>query len=64
MAGFYYAVKTDKMVEEGKTYYGVIARGTKKRMLELAAVFDANPTTIESKVVREKDNAIIHEYHR
>ena len=64
MAAFNYAVKTEKSIERGEDYYTVIAYGTKKTMLEWADKFDAMPDTVASRIVREKDGAIVHSYER
>lgn len=64
MAAFKYAVKTEKTIERGEAYYTVIAWGTKKLMQEWAEKFDAIPTTVASRIIRERDGAVVQEYNR
>lgn len=64
MADFSYAIKTDKSIENGENYFTVIAWGTKRQMMEWAKTFDAMPDTVESKITRSKDKAIVHSYRR
>ena len=60
MENFTYAVKTVKSNDS----FIVLCSGTKKRMLEVAEIFDAHAETIESRIRRENDGKIVHHYVR
>lgn len=60
MGGFSYSVKTDK----SRDYFTVMAWGTLRRMLEFAKVFDGNPETVESRIVRERDGKVVRHYEK
>lgn len=64
MAAFNYAVKTEKTIEQGQSYYTVVARGTLKEMKKYARLFDALSDTVASRITRERDGAILQEYSR
>jgi hypothetical protein len=64
MAAFNYAVKVEDENGFSEKYFTVIAWGTKKRMMEWAKHFDADPRTVESRITREKDGKVVHSYTR
>ena len=60
MGNFSYSIKTDR----SRDYFTVVAWGTLKRMNEFAEVFDKNPETVESRIVRKRDGKVVRHYER
>ena len=55
---FRYVVKTTVKND----HFTAIAWGTKRDMLRFAREFDKHQSTIESRIVRDKDGAVVYNY--